>query len=354
MTTTPDVPRTTRIEVTESEEPSGWREYLAGHGEAGFLVRPEWLRVLRDGLGQRAIGLTARDAGRIVGVLPVSLVSGPLFGRFLVSLPYVNTAGVVADSEEAACALIDRAVALAERFDVRYLELRHEREVVHPRLTPGATEKVHMRLALPSDAEALWDAVGAKVRNQVRKGEKVEGLEVAWHGAEGLDAFHDVFCRNMRDLGTPPFSKRLFGSILREFAGESELCVLRLGGRAIAAALLLHGPGTTQVPSASSLRSFNATNANMLMYWQLLKRSVERGQRTFDFGRSTKDGGTYRFKKQWGATESPAVWQHCVRSGGVRDLRPDGGKFDLAIRAWQKLPVWVTKLIGPSIVRGIP
>jgi hypothetical protein len=118
--------------------------------------------------------------------------------------------------------------------------------------------------------------------------------------------------------------------------------------------LLVHGPGTTQVPSASSLREFNSSNANMLLYWNLLTRAIERGQREFDFGRSTRDGGTYKFKAQWGAIEHPAVWQHYVRHGHAGDMRPSNSKFQKLIQIWQRLPVWMTRLIGPSIVRGIP
>jgi len=92
----------------------------------------------------------------------------------------------------------------------------------------------------------------------------------------------------------------------------------------------------------------------MLMYWHLLSRSIERGQRVFDFGRSSEDSGTFRFKKQWGSEAQPAVWQYYLREGAATDMRPEGGRYGLMIKAWQKLPVWVTKIIGPSIVRGIP
>ena len=53
----------------------------------------------------------------------------------------------------------------------------------------------------------------------------------------------------------------------------------------------------------------------MLMYWHLLERAVERGQGTFDFGRSSPESNTYQFKKQWGAVPAPAEWQYYVRSG---------------------------------------
>jgi hypothetical protein len=92
----------------------------------------------------------------------------------------------------------------------------------------------------------------------------------------------------------------------------------------------------------------------MLMYRQLLDRSVRRGQRVFDFGRSTVDSGTFRFKKQWGASADPAVWQYAMKEGDVRDMRPDHPRFQRAIRLWQRLPVRLTRYLGPVIVRGIP
>jgi lipid II:glycine glycyltransferase (peptidoglycan interpeptide bridge formation enzyme) len=129
---------------------------------------------------------------------------------------------------------------------------------------------------------------------------------------------------------------------------------VRAGATPVAGALLLHGWGVTEVPSASSLRSHNPTCANMLMYWHLLERAVGRGQDVFDFGRSTKDSGPYRFKKQWGATPAGAEWQYYLRSGELDAARADNPRYQRFIRIWQHLPVSLTRLIGPSIVRGIP
>jgi len=343
-----------QVKVELTSTPETWDGYLAAKGHAGFYQRAAWLRVLQDGLQHEPACLQATVGRQLVGVLPLAFVNSPLFGRFLVSLPYVNSSGLVADSPEAELALVERAIELADQLDVRYLELRHERAVNHPLLKQAVTDKVHMRLQLPSTTDGLWDAIKSKVRNQIRKAQKNEGFSVHWGGLEILDEFYDVFCRNMRDLGTPPFSRKLFAALIDHFPGDAEFCSVRLHGQPVASGLLVHGPGTTEVPSASSLRQFNSTNCNMFLYWSLLTRAVERGQNTFDFGRSSRDSGTYAFKSQWGATESPAVWQHYVREGDARDMRPNNGKFDLMIRAWQKLPVWVTRLIGPSIVRGIP
>jgi hypothetical protein len=108
------------------------------------------------------------------------------------------------------------------------------------------------------------------------------------------------------------------------------------------------------VPSAACLRAFNPTCANMLMYWNLLERSIQRGQKVFDFGRCTKDSGSFRFKNQWGAKPEPATWQYYQREGRSSDMRPDNPRYQRLIRIWQRLPVQVTRFIGPAIVRGIP
>jgi FemAB-related protein (PEP-CTERM system-associated) len=330
-----------------------WEAYVGRDGRAPLTRRPGWLTVLERGLGHAPYCLEATDGDTVCGLLPLAHIHSLLFGGFLVGLPYLNTGGVLAESDEVARLLIDRAVLLADELHVRYLELRHERAVEHPALTVQATAKVHMRLPLPPAAGRLWDRLDGKVRNQVRKGRK-NGLTVAWGGPELLPEFYDVFSRNMRDLGTPVYGRGLFRAVLEQFPQEAEVCVVRAGGRAAAAALLLHGRGSTEVPSASSLRQFNAANANMLMYWHLLERAVERGQAVFDFGRSSTDGSTYRFKEQWGARPEPAVWQYYLREGGAGDMRPDNPRYQRFIRWWRRLPVRLTRLIGPMIVRGIP
>jgi FemAB-related protein (PEP-CTERM system-associated) len=313
---------------------------------------PAWLRILRDGLDHEVYCVEALEDGRTTGFLPLAFVRSVLFGRFLVSLPYLNLGGVWAD-DATQHRLIDRALELADVLCVRYLELRHERPVEHPSLTGQMTSKVHMRLPLPATAGKLWEQLPAKVRNQVRKGQK-NGTEAIWGGAELLDDFYTVFSTCMRDLGTPVYGRRLFAEILRHFPDQAEFCVMRDGPVPVAAALLLHGWGVTEVPSAACLRQYHPSCANMLMYWHLLQRAVQRRQDVFDFGRSSFDGNTCRFKKQWGAQPDPAIWQYYLRKGSIADMRPDNPRYRRAIGIWRRLPVALTCLIGPAIVRGIP
>jgi FemAB-related protein (PEP-CTERM system-associated) len=330
-----------------------WELFLAPRATLALSRHPAWLGVLEAGLDQEPYLLEARRGPTAVGFLPLAHVRSVLFGRFLVSLPYLNSGGVLADEPQAAHALMDRAILLANDLEVRHLELRHETAFEHSQLTDGMTNKVHMRRALPVGPAELWDQLSSKVRNQVRKGRKA-GLSLAWGHGELLDDFYAVFSRNMRDLGTPVYSHRFFACIMKTFAAQAELCVLRLRGQPVAAALLLHGRGVTEVPSASSLREFNASCANMLLYWHLLERAVDRGQQVFDFGRSTLNGSTYQFKKQWGALPQAAAWQYHYRAGKPGEMRPENPRFQRLSQLWRRLPVPVANFLGPRIVRGIP
>ena len=315
--------------------------------------RGEWISAVARGLQHPAYLIQAKQNQQVVGVLPLCFVKGPLFGKYLASLPYLNTGGVVCQSQAVADHLVEAACTLADHLDVKHLELRHELPVESGRFNMTRTDKVHLRLPLPESPEALLKSLKSKVRSQVKKSNQSE-LTFEFGGVPLLSDFYRVFAVNMRDLGTPVFSKKLFSETLRLFDSDAELCIVRSAGKAIAGGLLVHSRGTTEVPSASCLRGYNRLNANMFMYEKLLYRAIERGSKTFDFGRSSEDSGTYKFKKQWGAQPSPATWQYYVRRGNPLDMRPDASGKQRLIKIWQRLPVWLTKLIGPTIVRGIP
>jgi FemAB-related protein (PEP-CTERM system-associated) len=335
-----------------SNRVDGWCDWM---GEPARVSRdPRMLPLLGKVFRHKVYCVEQWERGELVAILPLVLMDTWAFGRMLVSLPYVNVSGVVSSSGHSGDfrPIISAAVDLAEQLDVRFLQLRHELAHPHEGLNYSMRTKVNMSLSLPSSEEQLWNDLKSSVRNQVRSARKRD-VRIDWGRHDRLQPFYDIFARNMRDLGTPCYSRELFASILDTFPG-AEICVAWLGQQPIAAALLLHGATVTEVPTANSLRQYNKTNANMLMYWHLLERAVQRGQNEFDFGRSTDGSSHYRFKKQWGATPRSSEWQYCLRHGEGDGLRPESTGFALAIRAWKKMPVALTRILGPSIIRGIP
>ncbi len=331
---------------------AAWNAYVDGHADGTLAHRAEWAGLFRRVFGKRGHLLVAERDGRQVGALPLVHMHSLLFGNYMVSVPYLNYGGVLADDEAAAAALLDAAAALAGGCGAASIELREQAERAGG--MPCREDKVAMLLDLPETAEALSKALGSKLRSQIKRPQR-ENPQVRHGGLDCLDEFYTVFARNMRDLGTPVYSKRLFEEILRVFPAQSHIVVVRLAGRPAAAAFLLGHRGVLEIPWASSLREFNRVGVNMLLYWECLSHAIEHGYRVFDFGRSTVDAGTYRFKKQWGAQPKQLYWHYWLAPGAAMpNLKTDNPKFDLVIRTWQKLPLWFTNAVGPHIVKHLP
>lgn len=315
---------------------------------------PEIVEAIATGLRQEAFIVEATRGDKVLGLLPAIFMRSTLFGRFLVSVPYVNWGGIISEDEAVARTILDTAIQLAQDLDTNYLELRQLEPVDDDRLVIGKSAKVQMRLRLAADPDETWRGLKSEVRTQVRKAGKL-GLRVDWgQDDDVLRAFYSILARNMRDLGTPVFPVDLFRNIARAADGNAEFGVVRLDDVPIAACLATHGDGLTEIPSAASLRAYRKTAANSLMYWSAIERAIERGQSEFDFGRSTLGGATYIFKKKWGASACPVTWQYYLRRGDTQSMRPDNKRFALAIQLWQRLPVAATRMLGPMIVRGIP
>lgn len=329
-----------------------WDAFVAASVEGTNYHRYGWRRVIEESFGHRAHYLTARNrAGEIRGVLPLVHMKSLLFGNFLVSLPFVNYGGLLCADEAAATPLLEGSRQLLGQVGAQHAELRHLRSREG---LSGKRHKVTMLLSLQKSEKAQWDVLDPKVRNQVRKAEK-SGLTARAGHLELLDGFYDVFCRNMRDLGTPVYSKTFFRAVLTTFPESTRIISILLDGEVIASAILTWYRDTLEVPWASSVRDYRALCPNNLLYWEAIKYAIERGAAIFDFGRSTPGEGTFHFKKHWGAEPQQLYWDYLLRQGGtIPELSPSNPKYRLAISVWQRLPVGITKLIGPPLVRNIP
>jgi FemAB-related protein (PEP-CTERM system-associated) len=329
-----------------------WDRYVTGHAGATVYHLAAWAGVMDRVFGHRTRFLAARRADRLVGVLPVVLFRSPLFGRFAVSMPFVNYGGIVADNATVSDALLAAAVDHARADGASYLELRHsERWFDH---LPVRTHKVAMILGLQATVDDQWRVIDRKLRNQIRKAEK-EGLRAAIGGVELLDAFYGVLVRNMRDLGSPVHSRQFFHDIMTTFPERTRLLTVSLGSMPIAASLVLWHGKRLEVPWASSVRPYNHLCPNVLLYWEMLKFAIQERMVEFDFGRSTPLEGTYKFKQQWGAEPRPLYWEYWLDHGAeIPDRSPKNPRFSGAISLWRHLPVPVTRAIGPLIVRNIP
>ena len=340
------------LELTTGATQQEWDRFVGSHPNASGYHAWNWRRVFEEAFGHETIYLAAREHDEIVGILPLVMFRSRLFGHFAVSLPFVNYGGVCARDAEVADALVERARAIAVERRLAHVELRHTARLL-PHL-PAREHKVGMYLSLERDAARAWDAIDRKARNHVRKAEK-SGLTTRAGGKELLDPFYRVFAHNMRDLGTPVYAIRFFERVLAAFPDSARVYLVDKGDVTIAGGITLAHRATLEVPWASSLRQYRPLCPNNLMYWRIIEDAIAAGWRTLDFGRSTPNEGTFHFKQQWGAEPRPLHWEYVLRDGGeLPNLSPSNPRYRKAIDLWTRLPLPITNLIGPHIIRSIP
>ena len=330
---------------------AAWDEYVFGSSTADHAHLSGWHRVIERSYGHRPLYLWAREADRIRGVLPLVLMCSPWRSRTLVSMPFLDDGGICADDDGTRRALLDGALRLARMHRARVVDLRHRTSSGLPLSSHGG--KVTFVLPLDGDADRMWSRLDAKVRNQIRKA-IAAGLSASWSGIDGLAAFYDVFSTNMRDLGSPVHGARFFGAILEEFADSAKLVLVRRDGRPIAGGLCLFFRERVLMPWASALKEHRSSCPNNLLYWEAVRRACEKGFREFDFGRSSPGSGTYRFKKQWGGVEHALAWQAVLGPGRHAAVIPaDDRRSRWAATVWRRLPVAISRLLGPPLRKHI-
>ena len=329
-----------------------WDEFVRSQPGWTHFHLSGWRRVMEHALGHECLYLCARDGdGELEGVLPLVRVKSALFGHFLVSVPFLNYGGPLG-SEHAVRALASHAVCLARRDEVKLLELRSRHE--QPLDLAVSHRKVTTVLDLvPGDAEAVFSAVPRSLRNRIRKAQK-SGVVVEF-GADQIGGFHEVFSRHMRFLGTPTHGRRLFEEIAATFPDDSIFACAYLGDRPVAAGAGFQWNGEFEITWASALREFDDAKPNMGLYWALIERAANAGCHTFNFGRSTTNSGTHEFKKHWGSRDEPLYWYEFSPSGeAAATPSPKDSSYSWGPRIWKKLPLALTRALGPRIVRLIP
>lgn len=327
---------------------SRWDAFVEECPDATFFHRAGWKNILENVFGHEAFYLIAESPSGIEGVLPLGRVRSRLFGDALISAAFGVYGGVAAHSEEARLLLENEAERLAVALGVDYLEMRHRKA---RRGWPGKDLYVTFRKQIHPDPEENLKAIPRKQRAMVRKGMKA-GMQVEIDG--DVDRFFLAYATSVRNLGTPVYPRRYYRALMEEFGKDCEVSAVTKGGRTVAGLMTFffrdevlpyYGGGTAEA---------RALKANDFMYWELMRRSCERGYRLFDYGRSKVGTGSYSFKKNWGFVPEPLAYQYrLVRASEVPNVSPVNPKYRLFVKMWQHLPVSLSTVLGPLVSRSI-
>ncbi|MCK5099331.1 MAG: FemAB family PEP-CTERM system-associated protein [Desulfobacteraceae bacterium] len=359
-----------------------WDQYVENHSKGTLYHLSGWKNVIEKTYGHKTYYLIAfrylKDKARdfnkiecdrvceksIVGILPLVHMKHFLFGNKLVSIPFFDMGGILAQDKDVENALLLEAITLGKKLKADNIELRHTqpllcieskrlKDLANKSAIQTKSHKVRMLLEVADSSEAMWKSFKSKHRNKIKIPVK-KGFEVKIGDISLISDFYNVFCVNMRDLGSPVHSKGLFINVLQEFSEKAKIVMIYKGKCPVSCGIFIGFNKTLENPWSSFLREYSRERPNYLLYWAMLEYASDNGYHFFDFGRSSPDEGTFKFKIQWGAQPEPLYWYYIsLNNKPISKVSIEKSKFNNVISFWRKLPVPITKIIGPQVRKHI-
>ena len=339
-----------KLDVADAATARRWDDFVFACPEATFFHRSSWQQIVRDIFRHPTYFFYAERDGRICGVLPLAHVKSRLFGNALVAMPFAVYGGVATNDAATASALEAEARQLAGRLHVDHLEFRN----VSQRHADWPTQDLYVtfRKEIRPEVEENMLGIPRKQRAMVRKGIKNGLLSTV---DRNTDRFFALYADNVHRHGTPALPKRYFDTLLQVFGDDCEvLTVTDSDGRLLSSVLSFYFRDEVLPYYAGDDESARHLAANDFKYWELMRRSCERGIKIFDYGRSKRGTGSFAFKKNWGFEPQPLHYEYCLyKRDSIPQNNPANAKYRLFIEAWRRMPIGLANWLGPHIVRNL-
>jgi FemAB-related protein (PEP-CTERM system-associated) len=345
---------TVKLRPLDDAAAPAWDRFVHDFPAATFFHLSPWASVIGRVFGHRTHFMMAEQDGAVVGVLPLVHMKTLLFGDVLSSTPFCVYGGPVG-TPEAVAALTAHAIALQARLGSPALEFRRIDAVDEGFLGREALYFTFRKpIAFAGDAEKdLTRNVPVKRRSEIRKGFKRGATSVA---NRDVATMHHIYAHSVRTLGTPVFPRRYFQALLDAFGTEATSIVTILHeGAAVSSALSFHFRDQVLPYYVGGTPGSRACAGNDVMFYEVMRRAgVERGAKLYDFGRSKQGTGAFDFKRYWGFEPEPLNYAyHLAPGASIPENNPNNPKYRAFIALWKKLPLPITKLLGPPLVRGL-
>ncbi len=334
-----------QVRLATPDDAAAIAAYVAAHPAGTAFHRPEWGRAVAQGCRQKAHVLIAGDAR---GILPLTELHSPLFGRALASSGFAVGGGILCNDDATGEALAAEAFALAARLSCPGIELRGG-YLPHGWTRDDTTYLGFVRdLAADDEAELLQ--IPRKQRAEVRR---ALGFDLTTDMGD-RDAHYHVYATSVRNLGTPVFPRALFDAVLDAFGDDADVLTVRRGGEPLSSVLSLYHRGVVMPYWGGGTADARTWRANDMMYFALMLHARERGCTRFDFGRSKTGTGAAAFKRNWGFEGEALTYASKTMAGAAkRSVNPLDPKYSLQVKLWSKLPLAVANRLGPMIARGL-
>ncbi len=286
------------IELSECLDSKTWNEFLMKENGTQLITiahNPSLGPILEKTFGYESQNLLINKNDEVIGVLPIVKIGGKL-----VSMPHFSYGGPIINAES------DIDLCLTTVLENNKFEARS-----FDKLTDNLYEnKVTCIVELKETADEQLMEFKSGFRRKIRNSEK-NAFKVVRGNMELLEDFYDVYTKKMLCKGSPPLGKSFFKNLLTDYRyGEALITAVYDCNEVIAAGFTLSYLSFNELCWVSTNADYDKYNVNSLLYWNIIKDSIEKNQKYFSMGRSTKESSNHKYKRQWKPLEIPIFYNY--------------------------------------------
>jgi len=305
--------------------------------------------------------LVAREetTDAIAAALPVCHIESRLFGSQLLSPAFAERGAVVLDTDdrptEAKRLLLDQTKQLADDLDVDFVSLRGAQGGD----AAGFTVKnryVTFQIPVRKGMETTWGGVRDSRQRQINQAADDDSLQLqVGNSRADLKQYYCLYLQTMHRHGSPPhsfdFFKLLWNRLYDE--GKFRLSLIFHEGSPINGMIDLSLGSTVYQWGVVNDYEHRDCNGGSLLLWKSMEWAAENGYETYELGRTREGSGVYMFNKSFGGDK---VWYDDMHYFPKREVAlpdPQNSKYERASEIWKRLPLPVTRMVGPHVRKRI-
>ncbi|APQ18019.1 GNAT family N-acetyltransferase [Maribacter hydrothermalis] len=288
--------------------------------------------ILSKTFGYSAQNYLIKKEDEIVGVLPTVTI-----GNKMVSMPHFSYGGPILKEHS------------LDNFDMSlfFKDGKYEVRSFNKLSKHYSEEKISCILELKPTEDEMIMTVQKKLRQKIRKVAKMD-FRVVSGGAELLDDYYKAFTTRMLKFGSPPLGRQFFKNLLEEYEnGDVQITIIYDGDKIITAGFSISYLGFNELCWSGTDDEYNKHNVNALLFWEMIKTSIEKGHRYFSFGRSTKESSQHFFKKLWSPIEMPIYYNLSQAPGtSIKDM-------EFLTKIWKHQPLKTSQILGHYVSKYV-
>jgi len=328
-----------------------WDDYIFNHPHGTLYHLSPWKNAIEKTFQLRADYFFAKKNNHICGVLPLFLTKTFFQSSKLVSIPYAVYGGILADDSSIEQELFNYSIEFARKSNVNHIEFRYLHDPGYN--LPQQNLYITFIKELKGTEEELLLGIPRKSRASIRNAYKKYHFEIKID--LDINTLYKLYLMNKRKLGSPPYPFTFFQNLLAGYGDKAHILSVYYQKKAVASVLFFEYKDILLPYFSGGNSKYNFTNANNVLYFELMKYGLKNGFKYFDFGRSRINSGAGKFKEYMGFTPQNLHYYHSLNSQKeIPNINPSNPKFNLVSKIWSTLPLSLTEYLGPKIVKKIP